>query len=147
MTGYDRLNLASLLFVCANSETCHLGSAINLQESTFASLSTWKMVKTVCAALQSFPAVLTPENLLEQLSFLGCLLICFGNADDELMNLARKRKGVFKDVTGKAIKATIDSLPFVSGANVFSATICTNNCEVLVSKEGVWCVNSTDGHC
>ena len=52
------------------------------------------------------------------------------------MNLARKRKGVFKDVTGKAVKATIDSLPFVSGANAFSATIRTNNCEVLVSKEG-----------
>lgn len=121
---------------CNQPSRVHICLTVNMEDGSWTVYAQDKQVKTVCAALQSFPAVLTPENLLEQLSFLGCLQICFGNPDDELMNVARKWKGVFKDVTGKAVKATIDSLPFVSGANSFSATIRTNNCEVLVSKEG-----------
>ena len=51
------------------------------------------------------------------------------------MEIAVKRKGIFKAAKGKEVKARVDSIPFVSDGKPYPATICTSECQMLV-KEG-----------
>ena len=85
--------------------------------------------------LHDWPATLTSDALYEYLSLLDNLTTCNGNADQELMEIAVKRKGIFKAAKGKEVKARVDSIPFVSDGKPYSATIRTSECQILV-KEG-----------
>ena len=85
--------------------------------------------------LHDWPATLTSDALYEYLSLLDNLTTCNGNADQELMEIAVKRKGIFKAAKGKEVKARVDPIPFVSDGKPYSATIRTSECQILV-KEG-----------
>ena len=44
------------------------------------------------------------------------------------------QKGIFKDTTGKMQKAYVDTIAFVSEGHVYSTTIRSTECEILVVK-------------
>ena len=77
--------------------------------------------------------MLTPAELPYLLDVLYKSTVCRGNPDEEYAELARSRKGVFKDVSGKNIKAKLDSTPFVCDDSFYSCTVRSSDCEVLVS--------------
>ena len=92
-----------------------------------------RLTPSSCQLLSQFPDVLTPAELPSLVDVLDKSTVCRGNPDKEYTDEACSRKGVFKDVSGKNIKAKMDSTPFVCDDSFYSCTVRTSDCEVLVS--------------
>ena len=83
--------------------------------------------------------MLTPAELPSLVDVLDKSTVCCGNPDKEYTELACSRKGVFKDVSGKNIKAKLDSTPFVCDDSFYLCTVRSSDCEVLVSRSAASC--------
>ena len=92
-----------------------------------------KLQPSNCTPLQQCPAVLNQEALCHLLNSLENMTICEGNSDGVFLEISASRKGVFKDATGKSVKAKMETTVFTSGAHVHSATIRTSDCDILVA--------------
>jgi len=55
-----------------------------------------------------------------------------GHPDKEYCELAKSRKGIFKDSSSKAVKARLDSTPFISSCRYYKETVRTTKCDILV---------------
>ena len=82
-----------------------------------------RLTPSSCLLLSQFPDVLTPAELPSLVDVLDKSTVCCGNPDKEYTELACSRKGVFKDVSGKNIKAKLDSTPFVCDDSFYSCTV------------------------
>ena len=118
------------------SKRVHICVVLSIQDGSWTVYIQDRQLTSTSVALQAFefPAVLTPVTLLKYLSILEDVETCIGNPDKELMKLAAMRKGIFKDTTGKMQKAYVDTIAFVSEGHVYSTTIRSTECEILVVK-------------
>ena len=86
-----------------------------------------------CKLLESIPNRMTPECLPSVVMLLDGCSICVGHPDEQYCELAKSHKGVFKDSSGKAVKATLDTTSFISSRQYYKETVRTTRCEILVS--------------
>ena len=64
---------------------------------------------STCNLLENVPDYMTPECLSSVVKLLDGCNICIGHPDAQYCELAKSRKGVFKDSSGKTVKATLDT--------------------------------------
>ena len=127
--------LQNMLIGFSNQPTrVHICLTVNTQDGTWGVYAQDRQLNPNCSALQGCPSVLAPETLCEQLLVLDSLTPCCGNPDQELMELATKRKGVFREARGKEVKARVETIPFATGGQAFATTIRTTGCEILTKK-------------
>lgn len=62
------------------------------------------------------------------------LSICMGQPDEEYCKLGKFCKGVFKDLSSKMVKTSLDATPFISAHHYYKETIRTTKCDILVSS-------------
>ena len=84
--------------------------------------------------LESIPDNVTPEYLPSLIKLLDGCSICIGNPEEEFCDLAKSRKGMLKDSSGKVVKASLDVVPFVSTCHYYKESVRTTKCEILVSS-------------
>ena len=87
-----------------------------------------------CKLLENVPDIVTPECLPAVVKLLDSCSICTGHTDKEYCELAKSRKGVFKDSSGKTVKASLDTTPFVSSRRYYKEAVRTTRCDILVSS-------------
>lgn len=87
-----------------------------------------------CKLLENIPDCMTPECLPSVVKLLDGCSICVGNPDEQYCELAKSRKGVLKDSSGKAVKATLDTTSFISSHRYYKETVRTTRCEILISS-------------
>ena len=97
------------------ARNCHLGSSS-------------------CKLLENVPDRMTPEYLPSMVKLLDGCSICMGHPDEEYCELAKSRKGIFKDASGKTVKASLDATPFISSHRYYKEAVRTTSCDVLVSR-------------
>ena len=85
-----------------------------------------------CKFLETVPDYLIPESLPSVVKLLDGCNTCMGHPDKEYCELVKSRKGIFKDSSGKAVKARLDSTPFISSCQYYKETIRTTKCDILV---------------
>ena len=88
----------------------------------------------VLQLLENIPDRMTPECLPSVVKLLDGCSICVGHPDEQYCELAKSRKGVVKDSSGKAVKATQDTNSFISSRRYYKETVRTTRCEILVSS-------------
>ena len=76
--------------------------------------------------------MLSPAELPSLVDVLDKSTVCCGNPDDEYAELAHSRKGVFKDGSGKNIRAKMDSTPFICDDCFYLCTVRTSDCEIFL---------------
>ena len=93
-----------------------------------------------CEVLHNMPTSLTPADLEILVTELDSSITCPENGDEAFCQLANSRKGVFKDCSGKLVKARLDTNPFLhhNGCRCYQ-TVRTVKCEHLVHREGSAC--------
>ena len=114
----------------------HLCLTVNKGDGKWIIYSLDRQIHIDCNALHGFPVSLSPDMLLNFLSHLNKLSICKGNCDESFIALAMKRKGVFRDRSGKVVRARLESHVFYSDGQVLHNTIRTTSCEILLEQGG-----------
>lgn len=74
------------------------------------------------------------EYLPSMVKLLDGYSICMGHPDEKNCELAKFRKGVFKDSSSKMVKASLDATPFISTHRYYKEAIRTTKCDILVSS-------------
>ena len=99
-----------------------------------------RLTPSNCEVLHNMPTSLTPAELEVLVTMLDSCITCPGNGDEAFCQLAKSRKGVFKDRSGKLVKARLDTNPFLlhNGCCCYQ-TVRTVKCERLVHREGSAC--------
>ena len=92
------------------------------------------LVSSSCRILENIPDCMTPECLSSVVKLLDGCNICIGHPDEQYCELAKSHKGVFKDSSGKTVKATLDTKPFISSCRYYKETVRTTRCDILVSS-------------
>ena len=87
-----------------------------------------------CKLLENIPDRMTPEYLPSVVKLLDGCNICVGHPDEQYCELAKLRKGVFKDFNGKTVRAMLDTTSFTSSHQYYKETVRTSRCEILVSS-------------
>ena len=85
-----------------------------------------------CKVLQNVPDTLTPECLPTVVKLLDSFSICMAHPEEEYCELAKSRKGVFKDSSGKTVKASLDTIPFITSSRYCKQAVRTTGCDILV---------------
>ena len=87
-----------------------------------------------CQLLANVPAHLISETLPSVVKLLDGCSICMGNPEEEYCELAKSRKGSFKDSSGKTVKASLNSTPFITSDGYYKETVRTTKSDILVSS-------------
>lgn len=87
-----------------------------------------------CRLLENIPDHLVPESLPSVVKLLDGCNTCMGHPDEEYCKLAKSHKGIFKDSSGKLVKASLDSTPFITSCQYHKETVRTTNCDILVTS-------------
>lgn len=87
-----------------------------------------------CKLLANFPEIVTPDCLPALVKLLDGCSICIGHPEEEYCQLAKSRKGGFRDASGKRVKARLDTTPFISAHRYYKEVVRTANCDILVSS-------------
>ena len=87
-----------------------------------------------CKLLENVPDYLIPESLPSVVKLLDGCNTCMGHPDEEYCELAKSRKGIFKDSSGKTVKARLDSTPLISSCRYYKETVRTTKCDILVAS-------------
>ena len=81
--------------------------------------------------LSVVPDLLDPTSLATVLSILDSSNICPGNPCPRYVEMAQSRKGKFVGHGGE-VKATLETHPVVQNGEVFTSTVRTTECDMLV---------------
>ena len=88
---------------------------------------------TKSSALNSFPVTISTKVALNQLlKLVDTLSICAGHPDQHFLDLADSHKGKFQSITKSTVAFIDTTYPIFLNGEVYSRTIRTTACEVLV---------------
>lgn len=86
-----------------------------------------------CSTLKDFPSRISSPTLLSRMiTQLNSLSVCAGNPDDQFLQMAHSRKGVFLNSSNEPTASVDDYFPVKFEGVVYSKTIRSSKCEVLV---------------
>ena len=87
-----------------------------------------------CKLLENVPDSMTLECLPAVIKLLDDCSICMGQPDEEYCERAKSCKVFFRDSSGKKVKASLDTTPFISSRRYYKEVIRTTRCDILVSS-------------
>ena len=88
---------------------------------------------TKCNALKNFPVTINTKAAFNQLlKLVNTLNICAVHPDQHFLDLADSCKGKFQSISNKTVAFTDTTYPVSLNGEVYSRTIHTISCEILV---------------